>query len=113
VSKTDFATFVMDLSHGDVNGMLSEKLEQLIGAVHETGKAGSLTIKLAIKKEGTMAVAHADTSLKLPEPAMPGTMFFFDEEGKSLTREDPRQLSLKSLVQPSIPLRTVNSDDNE
>lgn len=107
----DFSTCIMDLAHGDVNGSLSEKLEKLIEAVDETGKAGVLTIKLGVKKEGTMAVVHIDATIKLPEPAMPSTMFFFNEDGKSLTREDPRQLTLKTLAAPTPSLRSINGGD--
>lgn len=116
MSKMDFATFIMDLSHGEVNGKLSQKLEQLVAASNKTGKAGTLTLKLTVKKEGTMAVAHADATVKLPEPGMPGTMFFFDEDEETgdvgLTREDPRQLTLKSLASPPPKLRTINGDDD-
>lgn len=109
MADTDFATFLMDLSHGDVNGALSEKLAALTEAVDETGKAGTMTVKITVKKEGTMAVAHADVTVKLPEPPLPGTMFFFSKDGKSLSREDPRQMSLRGLVAPK--LKTVGADD--
>lgn len=110
--SADFATFVVDLSHGEVNSALSDKLEKLIAAVHDTGKPGRLTVKVTIKKEGTMAVAYCEATEKLPEADLPGTMFFFDKSGKSLQREDPRQLSLKEVVTPSQPLRSVNGDDD-
>lgn len=109
----DFATFIMDLSHGDVNGALSEKLERLIDAVNQTNKGGVLTVKFTVKKEGTMATVHCDASIKLPEPSMPGTMFFFGEEAGVLMREDPRQLTLKAIATPSQPLRSVGGDDDE
>lgn len=107
----DFASFVLDLSYGEVNIVLGEKLEQLVAAVNETGKAGALTIKFGVKKEGTMAVAHCDVTVKLPEPALPGTMFFFGKEGKSMHREDPRQLTLKEIATPSM--KVVGDDDED
>lgn len=84
----------------------------MIGAVYETGKVGTLTVKVNVKKEGTQAVAHCDITAKLPEPPLPGTMFFFDKEGKSIQRDDPRQLTLKSLIAPT-PLRTISNSEGD
>lgn len=107
-----FATFLVDLSHGEINAKLSEKLAQVTKAVNDTQKPGQLTLKITVKPEGTMAMTHCEVTTKIPEPSMPGTMFFFGDEG-SLHREDPRQLSLREIVTPSQPLRTVGAQDDE
>lgn len=96
----DFATFLMDLSHGDVNRELTDRLKKIVQAVEETGKVGTLSLKFNVKKEGTMAVVHCDATVKLPEPPMPGTMFFFGKDEGTLCREDPRQMSLKEVFNP-------------
>lgn len=108
----DFATFLLDLNYGEVNAALSEKLSKVIAAVNDTGKAGSMTVKFVVKKEGMTATVHADAAVKLPEPAMPATMFFFVPENNGvLCREDPRQLTLRELAMPSPSLRNVIADD--
>lgn len=107
----DFATFLMDLAHGEVNRELSERLEAVVKSVNETNKSGSLTIKISIVKEGTMAVTKVDCKTKLPEEDMPGTMFFFSMDGHTLTREDERQLTLRELATPSQPPRIVGDGE--
>lgn len=105
----DFADFLNDLDHGEVNQLLTERLRDLVSAVDETGKTGTLTLKLKLKQEGKMAVVVADVSVKKPEKDTAGTMFFFDEN-QGLTREDPRQLRLKRIIDVPPTARAIHSD---
>lgn len=101
----DFATFITEIDYGNVNAKFGEKLSKLIAAVNDTGRSGEMTVKIAVKKEGTMAVVTASSTSKIPEHPLNGSMFFFGEGG-SLHREDPRQLKLKNLEKPT--LKTVD-----
>lgn len=92
----------------------SEKLAELVKLVDETGKPGSITLKINLRRAtaGALAVTHEVTVKKPPEPKVE-TLLFPTVEGNLLTH-DPRQqaLDLKTVevVQPSATLRTVNAE---
>lgn len=69
-------------------------LSKLVEAVRLTGKAGSLTLTIAIApgKAGSLEVADK-VRLKLPEETPEPALWFADKHGR-LTRHDPDQLSL-------------------
>ena len=81
----------------------AEKLSALVLAVDQTGKAGSLTIKIDLRKAtaGAMAV-KGKVTVKPPEPAPFEALLFPTPEGNLLS-EDPRQqrLELKAVAAPS------------
>lgn len=97
----DFAEFVTDLAHGSINQKLTMALAQVTNAVEDTGKAGELTLKLQIKKEGKMAAVVVDIRKKVPEHPLHGTLFYIGANGE-LLREDPRQMRLKGLEKPTL-----------
>lgn len=74
----------------------SERLAELVRAVDETGKVGTLTIVLKVKPEaggGTQKTIAAEIKMKKPEQPLPEAVFFSDEEG-DLHRADPKQPEL-------------------
>lgn len=89
----------------------SEKLSELVKAVDQTGKAGSITIKLSLRKAtaGALAVTGAVT-LKKPAEQPVEALLFATPEGNLLT-EDPRQnkLDLKPVAVESKELREVTA----
>lgn len=106
----DFATLLMDLDHGQVNAELSTRLAEIVEAVEETAKDGTLTLTLKVRKEATRAVVDVDIKGKEPRHPIPGTLFYFGADG-NLSREDPKQLKLKNLDVPAT-LRTVKGDES-
>lgn len=110
----DFSEFITDLDHGKINQKLTEELARVVDAVEDTGLVGELTVKLKVKREGKMATVHLDIRTKCPAHPLHATLFYFGVNGE-LLREDPRQLSLKTLDRPAI--KAVNftkgkDDDN-
>lgn len=97
----DFAEFITDLAHGDINQKLTEALAQITTAVEDTGKVGELTLKLHVKKEAKMAAVSVDFKVKVPSHPLRGTLFYIGANGE-LLREDPRQMSLKGLDKPKL-----------
>jgi len=101
-----FAATLQEIAGGTVHDRLSEQLHDLVEAVKETGKKGTVTLQLLVAplKPGNVSnlVLTAKTVLKAPEgdDATPSSVFFTDKAG-NLTREDPSQLKL--------PLRGVES----
>lgn len=73
----------------------SEKMSELVKRVDQTGKPGTLTIKLSVRKgpAGSLAI-EATSDLKLPKEEKIETLMFPTPEGNLLT-EDPRQGNLE------------------
>lgn len=99
--------------HGDLRALLDvagEKLSALVKAVSETGKAGTLTLKIDVKPStaGAQAV-RGDINLKLPKTNPAESLLFPTPEG-NLLEDDPRQtkLELKKVDAPTTELKSVN-----
>lgn len=79
--------------NGRAADLASRKLAELVQAVDETGKAGSLTITIKIKPEnggGSQKTLACEVKAKMPEAQLAEAIFFSDDEG-SLHRSDPQQ----------------------
>ena len=91
-----FADVLRDLARGRVHDELSDALWAVIGGVRETGKPGSITLKVSVKPmpkaEGMVIVADSVT-VKVPEGDRTESIFFVTRDG-NLTREDPAQMQL-------------------
>jgi hypothetical protein len=85
------------LRYGELHDELSEKLNELVTACSETGKAGALTLTLKLKpsKGGAMEISD-EVKSKVPKLEHGSTLMFPTPEG-NLQREDPRQLKLEGL----------------
>lgn len=86
-----------------------QKFSELVGAVSQHQKAGTLTLKISIKPStaGAMAV-KADVSISKPK-GLPAESLLWATPDGNLVAEDPRQtkLDLKS-VQPE-PIRALKA----
>lgn len=92
-----FAEWMHEHRGGAFHTELSEKLAQLLAAVVDTQKAGSLTIKIKVKATGHQ-VSFVDTvSADLPEHDKELSLFFFNEKTGAVSKEDPRQLRIEGL----------------
>lgn len=95
---------------GTVYEQAGALLADLVAAVHETRKSGSIKLELKVKANGENAVfIAASVSSKVPARALGETIFFIGADG-DLVREDPRQakLPLRSIDEPEGELREVN-----
>ena len=93
-----FSIFIQDLADGRVHAELTEKVNELISRVCETGKGGELNLKIKIKpatrSEHVEKVVIADTiTMKLPQHER-GEDFFYVTEDNDLSRKHPRQQDL-------------------
>jgi hypothetical protein len=99
-----FAATLQEIAAGDLHARLSEHLQQLVMAVTDTGKKGTLGVTLTVApiKPGnvTNLVVSAKTTLKTPEGDEASAVFFTDKAG-NLRRDDPNQ--------PTLPLRELNT----
>jgi hypothetical protein len=86
-----FGAVLQELDKGRVHTRLSELLTQLVAAVVDTGKKGSLTLQLVVEPNKDDVTYTVSPKVKLASPEEErGTLFFADDDG-NLTRTDPRQ----------------------
>lgn len=95
-----FADFLADHNNGHGHREASERLQELVAAVVDTGKKGTVTITVTIEPmknaaEGTL-LTQVTTTAKIPTLPAKAAIFFADDEF-NLQRQDPRQLSFDSL----------------
>lgn len=105
--RRPFAAFLQDQRKGVLHNDLGEALAELVAAVVETGKKGTLTLKLdvALNKDGDTLLIADTVSVKEPKHDTKPSIFFADDGG-NLTRHNPRQ--------PELPLRKVEGGkDND
>lgn len=99
--RQSFAAFLCQHARGRSEHELSERLRDLVEAVEETGKPGTITYTLTIKPEtrAEHAVLVTDAiKVKSPELDRPASIFFADEQYR-LVRSDPRQLTFESMTE--------------
>jgi hypothetical protein len=97
-----FSTFLLQHAKGRTHEELSKALQEVVLAARETGKTGSITLKLNIK-----CIADADAfevtdtvSVKVPTGARPKSLWFATDDGE-LTRDNPHQLALMHTEEDS------------
>lgn len=90
-----FTLFLVDLNDGRTHAALGADLAELLQTVRNTGRAGSLTLKLKVApaSRGTdvdKVTVTADRKLELPKPEQPSDFFWLTDENE-LSRQHPRQ----------------------
>lgn len=100
-----FSDVLGEIENGELLTELTVKTYDVIAAVMETRKPGSMTIKLKFSPTGKGTV-NVDASFDANEPEhdRPTTTFFVGRD-LSLQRNDPSQ--------PRLPLREVEMPNNE
>lgn len=103
-----FADALLELSGGRTHAELGEQLHDLIAAVRDTGKKGSLTLTITVSRmknsERVLQVVD-DVRSKIPALDREVSVFYTDADG-NLTRTDPQQLSFESLREVPPPAAT-------
>lgn len=100
MNLTPFSQQVAYLEKGTLDIEATELLAELVKAVRETRKKGSLTLKLNVKMHDnmeTVVIVAADLSVNAPEHARAATILFAAGDG-DLLRDDPEQQSIPSLT---------------
>ncbi|MER8083802.1 hypothetical protein ABTZ57_01235 [Streptomyces sp. NPDC094048] len=95
-----FAAFLQEQSGGQLHDELSTRLHELIEAVRETGKAGSISLKVDVKPiagtDGRTLTVTDTVAAKVPRTERPKSIFFVTDDG-NLSRTDPRQPVITGL----------------
>jgi hypothetical protein len=90
-----FTGFVQEQRRGALHHELSEGLAELVAAVVEHRRAGTLSLTISVKPAGDDQQVYISDSVKVkkPELAKNASLFFATEEGR-ITRDPPRQTVL-------------------
>lgn len=102
-----FADILRDLGRGAVIDEAAVMLQDLVRAVRDYGKKGSLTLTVEIapmKGDNEALLVHVKANAKPPSGEPVSGVFFSDQHG-NLLRDDPRQIQL--------PLRELNRESKE
>ena len=113
-----FLETIEPIDEGRLIMRLDEALTDVTEAVANTTQDGSVTLKLVVKWENGMARIAPKIDAKIPRHGVASAGFYFGDKGSGdLFREDPRQTTMKNILDPkkSVPLRTVPKpgDDSE
>lgn len=92
-----FTDTLAALRLGSLSDDLSDKMNELTNKCVETGRAGSLTLKITLKpgNAGQIEVLD-DIKMTMPKEQKGSSLMFATTEG-NLQREDPRQKSLPGI----------------
>lgn len=93
-----FSAFLCQKNRGRTEQELSAKLRELVEAVEETGKGGSITYVLTVKPQAQTehaVIVTDEIKTKLPQLDRPAAIYFADDAYR-LVRTDPRQLSFEA-----------------
>jgi len=95
-----FTETVRDLRQGSAESDISRDLADLVQAIRETGRAGSITVTLSLKPvtagDGTQLIVEDKVTVKKPMPQRGSTVLFATEDNE-LSRRDARQPELSGL----------------
>lgn len=102
--RKPFAAFVQEQRNGGLHGELSDALAQLVLAVDEHRKAGSLvlTVKVSPNNDGMTVTVTDKIKLTVPEGDRGAAIFYVDADG-NLNRRNP--------MQTELPLREVERSE--
>lgn len=103
-----FTSFLNEINDGQTHTTLSTDLAELLRAVHDTGRGGTLTLKVKIKPAGNKGsvdkvIIEAESKLELPKADVRQDMFWLTDE-IDLSRTHPRQGSLELKIASVSPL---------
>lgn len=91
---------IREADRGQLLQDFQQGLDDIVNAIetaHGHGK-GQITITLDIKAKGDAYQIDGKLKVKVPEPERLATTMFFDADQGELTRRDPRQPDLPSVV---------------
>ena len=101
-----FNLFLADLNDGQTHAGLTADLDELLRTVRNTGRAGSMTLKIKISPaskggEVDKITINADRKLELPKPEQPSDFFWLTDPAEP-TRQHPRRHQLQLRDAKSI-----------
>ena len=100
--RTNVEQVLKELRRGHTIIEMQEKMQEVVAAVKDTAKKGSLTLQLSIEPrtpgDPNEVVIDAIVTSKIPQKTRPKTIFF-TTRNNGLQREDPRQGTLEGIIE--------------
>lgn len=97
-----FSAFLCTTNKGRTERELSEAMQRVVSAVQETGKPGSLVLRVDVKPvkgtDGEQVVVTDSVTTKTPKLDRPVSMFFVTNNA-GLSRQDPNQRSIFEIAE--------------
>lgn len=104
--KLPFAAWFQDLRRGSAHADMTIALAELVEAVIENRKKGTISIVFTVEPAGNDQVVVKDEIVsKPPKAELPTSIYFVDRE-MNLTRDDPSALPFTELRQVPAPAAT-------
>lgn len=99
-----FSMLLQDIRDGRTHSELTAAMDELIQAVRNTAKAGSITLEIKVKPsnrghEVDRVTVTDKITTKIPKPER-GDDFFFVTDDNNLSRNHPRQQALDLRAAP-------------
>ena len=96
MSSRPFNDLLREHRNGQTHDELSDALNDLVAAVNEEGKAGTLTFTVSIKPMGKSDGLEVSADIKVKPPKKTaGVSIFFSTPENNLVRVDPRQATME------------------
>lgn len=94
----NFLEFLQGYRRGSLLDRADRDLNELMDAIAETGRGGTLTLTLTVKvnKAGQIEIAP-DVKTKSPRPDLGVGIYFVSDTGR-LTRRDPNQMDIEDEI---------------
>lgn len=93
----DFNHTIKSMRQGELHAQLTDELTELVAAVMQQGRGGTLTLKLTVKPDRGALFIDGDIATKLPKPRVGAAMFYGDEHGNLFSR-DPKQTDIDDFT---------------
>lgn len=100
-----FADILVGLNRGKTHTEVSAAMRELVSAVEQTRKKGSLALTITVTPGKAEGVLEVSSALKLAPPKHDAAVSIFYSDAGNLVREDPNQQQL--------PLRDVSADPSD
>lgn len=93
-----FAQTLQEVSFGDAHEEATAKLAEALEAAKRLGKSASVTVAITFRplKNGQVEV-YPKVTASVPKEELGADIMFFNEDGTSVQRIDPRQRSIEGL----------------
>ena len=104
MTPASFVETLHDLRKGAALAEAGDRLQALVAAVRDTGKAGKLTLTIEVKPtkgDHDILTLHDGLKVALPEPDR-GVTIMYATDHNTLQRQDPRQPALPDLRDVSV-----------
>ncbi len=100
-----FADVLHELSKGRVPSEASTKLQELIAAVADVRKAGTLTVKIRVVPDKGTEMIRVSAAVDCKVPTRDRESLFFVDDEHNLVRDNPNQ--------PHLPIQIVDTRKSE